>query len=197
MAKIEVDADQLAAVVAQAVASALKALSEPTKPIEQPKPAKSVKKRGRPRKEKPRDEAIIDDEVKEILEFIPPIETKKDNTSLVKKRALPANTIAPRGDNEITKASVKTQSILDPNREIKFYDNKIIPADRCNYPEPGPRDRPAKEKMKFTCSFCHQEFEAYPSEFPQAFYKERIPGIGEGSPMIRCNVCNGSPPRAY
>lgn len=63
-----------------------------------------------------------------------------------------------------------------------------IPASK--YPEPTER-RKAVEKMPFKCDRCNQRFEAYPSEIPQAFMKEKITGVAEGKPRVLCDGCIG------
>jgi len=215
MPKIEVDADQLAAVVAQAVASALKTLAKPVEPIRSSKPAKSIKKkRGRPRNkplgiDSPKlsmeENIVLDDEIKEALDWQPPKETRQDRINPVKKKILPPGIINPRPEGVISTAANKRAVNEFDHSQMKCIDLKIVPRDK---PEdlmmddgqgnliPYNREmkdiRPPAQKIKMTCDKCSRTFEDYPSRYPQALYRERDPsGAGEDRPMVRCEKCVG------
>lgn len=218
MATLEIDADELAIRLSQAITFAIQECAKKNMKVigvveEEPK-----KKRGRPRKEKPEpsqgdpktwrktkkereaeEQAIsfnqeevdrasrmlgfTQEPIKEILEYQPP--SRNDYVAPAKR----AN-FTPRQNESTTGMSAHGQSVVDPNRKMKFYDDPVV-GDRFKYADPIPTTRAPAVKQKFTCDRCHRQFEAYWSEVPQALHKERIAGIGEGQPMVTCDNCLG------
>ncbi len=199
----EISAEALAKIVNEAVSTAvgnyiaLQKSKEVINRLEEEEEKPKAKK-GRPKKVKVTKEflkaAEIEsqpDEVKEILEEKEPMPDPKSNYIVSAKRA------------NIQNAGVLQASSAQPigigNRKQKFIDypevGDRIPQDK--YPVPTERRPPAK-KGKFNCDKCRKDFEGYYTEYPQALYKERIPGVAEGRPLLYCENCiGGTPAGAY
>src|ERR1700723_283298 len=123
---------------------------------------KEKKKRGRPKKEKPTQPVTIEvgdlkENLDEVLNYKPPEVKRGDKDFIaVAKRAV--------GAMGVLKSTDQTQSVLNPNRKMRFMDDRSVPPDKGTYPEPEPTSRQSQQKVKFNCCICHRDFEAYWSE---------------------------------
>lgn len=195
--QIDINPEQFAASIAQAVLSALTQAASPTKqePVAHPllnndaseSTVEEVKrKRGRPRKA---EESVVDSEsVNEIIDYKPPTE------AIMPGRRAIANTCAAKKVNITGKTEATSQGIIVSNRKIRFMDDKSVAKDDPrlyqNLPERVTRD-PAV-KIKLQCYFCRRDFEIYPGECPQAFDKMKDPVSGSMEiAIIRCDNCYG------
>jgi hypothetical protein len=186
MPDVKIDSNVLAN-IAQSLANAAMALNAAISP--QPSVAK---KKGRPPKPKPLKPVIEtkgdfpcdNTEILEVEDFHtviddptpPPVRSKE--------------IFSPKSFNNVGGAGVASshEDVTRNRGQMKFVDIKNVPSDKVQYPEPTDRRQPAKQ-MEFTCDKCSCKWMAYPSEMPQAFIKERIPGVAEGRPLVKCNNC--------
>ncbi len=102
------------------------------------------------------------------------------------------------------KTSAKTKEFQAPKGPNKFdvmgFGNLCKNAnDGIRYPDYDDRAerRPARNKQKYKCDKCNREFEAYPSEVPQAREMQVIGGEGVSGresfrPMLYCDNCHGN-----
>ena len=194
MSQVNIDTDVLAqlaqtlANAAMALNSAISAPSEPEKP----------RKRGRPKKDpklannNPRRDDFVEPSKNEVVEVEPEIlEIVNDNTPPPQPRQ--REIFLPKAFNNVGGVGVASASeeVTKNRGQMKFLDIKNIPSDNVQYPEPTDRRPPAK-KMIFQCSRCNQSFEAYPSEVPQAFFKNRLPGSPvDDTARVYCENCVG------
>ncbi len=167
--KVEIDTDTLAAVISQAIVTALTTLDKSSDTeVKLPK-----KLRGRPPKINPLSDTYI-----------------KTMPIVNEKTALAAYQVPAKK----TETPIQAKIADKPPRQQKFIDlsevHDRVPAHK--YPQPAER-RPATRKLTFECSTCHKDFEAYPGEVPQAFTRERTPEGGESRPLVKCDDCAGRP----
>ncbi len=168
MPKVEIDLEQLAAVLNAAVMSLVKPVKEENKPVK--------RGRGRPKKVVPTEEVA-----KENLKW-----EKIEGTPYEHKPESPTNIFNPKG-------FIQEVEQKRPKREYKnlFHDdgtlnaNDRIPADK--YPQPTEK-RDAAVKYEYVCGICNRTFSAYPSQVPSAYVR-----LGDGKeatkPIIRCDDC--------
>jgi len=202
--KIDIDPEQFASAISQAVLSALQQ-NQFDKPVahpilnkyksEQPiveitPPINEIKrKRGRPRKDIDSSaQTALVESTNDILGYKPP-----EDQLTPGKRAI-ANTVAAKRTQVTGRVEAKSRDLIDPNRKIKFTDDKSVARDDprmyANMPERNPRE--AVNKIKLNCNFCHRDFEVYPSEYPQAFEKQKDPMTGViETALVRCERCYG------
>ncbi len=192
--KVDINPEQFAASIAQAVLAALTQASTPFIDKYASDSVSEVKrKRGRPRK------AVVNNDdnfsaqpaeggesVEEILSFVPPLPHKPILNTIAAKRVV-------NNTDGIVHNSLEPKPVNISGRKIKFVDDKCVSSDNpslyANLPERNVR--PPAVQADFVCEICRQSFKAYWSEMASALHKERIPGVGEGKPLVRCDNCQG------
>ena len=146
------------------------------------KPKVNAKPKTTPKKTKPVANPVESELILEDIDDDEPIPVRNNYISPSKRK----NAIDV-GDRTLA----RRQSFQAPKGPNKFVDNGMLCADDKidpkKYPQPTDRREPAR-KETFTCDVCRRDFEAYPTEIPQAYIR-----LGDGRdaqrPEIRCDNC--------
>lgn len=198
MSNVTIDASILAQLI-QTLSNTATILSGAITPSEEPK-----KKRGRPAKAKvqpskqptkaldillPKETEIITIEEESVLEIEnepeQPIRMPNKNSHIFATKKI---------TNSGSAAAQVREDVTKKRGNLKFVDIQNV-ADRIpssKYPEPSERRNPA-QLMTFRCTKCQNNFQDYPGNVPQAFFKV-MGGSGQESQescaVIHCPKCS-------
>lgn len=190
MTNITIDPDILIKAMTAAIQAAIVVPKEP-----EPEPTKTTKsKRGRPKKVvlQPQSTPTTDSniEIIHVEDDVVQVLNESDKPIRSAKKQPDYMMAAKRVSNTGQSLENKLEPVTQKRGEMKFVDVANVPREK-NKPDWVPAERrPPVQKMKFQCSKCMREFEAYGSEYPQAFLKEKDPLTGMiSSPLVKCDNC--------
>lgn len=187
MANITIDPDILIQAMTAAIQAAVVQQTQPVKQADVKPSGEIKKKRGRPKKVATAENVEIITADKDSLKVL------DEPEELPKAKKQPPYIMAAKSENiNLNKVVGRLEPVTINRGEMKFIDINNVPHEKKETLqwEPTERRNPAK-KMTFTCSVCNCTWEDYPSNVPQAFWKERDPsGYGETKASLKCENCH-------